>query len=1211
MSFTQSLQQSKKPSLLPSTGFRAASQLPRYSKFSMAMTTISSPLASKKSRSNGSPQVARKDAFSEERDAVLAHVTALGVAAKATDKEAMAKKSQFLKEEFWKQQQHEQAEALAPPAVTVTVTDATASEPAVAKKQESGNASEGGYLNALPVANADRVKSYLASSGKIRQLDGGSRLRESDTDVGDGDELEPIEVLSGNPLHGYTRVDGEDADEPPVELHNSGHLWATNEDSPEQEARAKSVMLKNGPSFSLSKQSGFQMIDRFHRVVELLNASPAPPVNVQLDCHREMHTLTANFRNDAIMYGRVIISEVALPVEQKTIKPLEASGILGGDKYRVGSVYFKFAVDRLGIFGGADEAACKVAGHELKALVQIMECQIPGLRFPLLCIIDYLGFRLIAMSTLPIKGRQSLIYGSMDGGKTVVTSPQTMEITVKMGKKLNLKEHGLRHQPKTTRVFTPADLELHQGTDGHIYALDFSRMFPPDVAQDNLPGGVFYQLLRPEFVAKHHKPLCSDAWTSFMAHNESAEAVAEIKEAHEALLDLVTDFGVSLEHERPPVDLLMASEKLVNLMHMNGINCRYMGKIWLAAHASPYWRLVLLLEMISRRLKRILFMKLRKSVLAHDSSGVSASVATALKFLNRVFGESEESVKYWQLKVRHSVLQYFFVKEAANPPLELQETIGGHPWRQFIVNAEHGRVLMNDVRAQLLKLLCQKTGLKLGDLTTEALRNNPRILRVENPFDDADLEDLGVTVTYMPIASFSGAKLKRLTAMETSRRAKAYELNMQASRLYMQALRMNPADAQLLRNCAEVEAALGNNVRADEFFRLAMSVDPNDEGTAFKYAIFFDNSLQLHMAEKWYLNALKTLKKPSHRVPVFLTTYADFLLTERRNVTLAQNLYEIVLEKHPNYVQAAHNLAVLLFETNVNRSRALFKIALDNAEDDSRIAIIARSCASFYLAIQEVQQGMHYYQRYKDLKALVSDHPPSLYHATRSIFGPEMNEIREILGPSNQFKVRHLFWDEIDDDDGGAARNGKPVLLRTRLQRNVLRLFQRLQVPCSSEISYITVGSVQTPAWEFDKLDRVAWAKENAEKEAQIGIVLGYQDGNGFQCFEEELQGVIVPNDSLAEESQGWDSFFRVKGFRKTLQELDQHKAMLNVRRRAYLRMWSAVSESFEEHEEEDGSEEISSTGPALRRSAPVRDRSRSFLQISVENLQQKRKDEK
>lgn len=37
LSFTQSLQQAKKPSLLPSTSFRAATQLPRYCFFLVSL----------------------------------------------------------------------------------------------------------------------------------------------------------------------------------------------------------------------------------------------------------------------------------------------------------------------------------------------------------------------------------------------------------------------------------------------------------------------------------------------------------------------------------------------------------------------------------------------------------------------------------------------------------------------------------------------------------------------------------------------------------------------------------------------------------------------------------------------------------------------------------------------------------------------------------------------------------------------------------------------------------------------------------------------------------------------------------------------------------------------------------------------------------------------------------------------------------------------
>ena len=31
-------------------------------------------------------------------------------------------------------------------------------------------------------------------------------------------------------------------------------------------------------------------------------------------------------------------------------------------------------------------------------------------------------------------------------------------------------------------LFTPVDLEVHRGLDGHLYALDFARLFPPEVS---------------------------------------------------------------------------------------------------------------------------------------------------------------------------------------------------------------------------------------------------------------------------------------------------------------------------------------------------------------------------------------------------------------------------------------------------------------------------------------------------------------------------------------------------------------------------------------------------------------------------------------------------------------------------------------------------------------------------------------------------------
>lgn len=186
-------------------------------------------------------------------------------------------------------------------------------------------------------------------------------------------------------------------------------------------------------------------------------------------------------------------------------------------------------------------------------------------------------------------------------------------------------------------------------------------------------------------------------------------------------------------------------------------------------------------------------------------------------------------------------------------------------------------------------------------------------------------------------------------------------------------------------NSAEVEAALGNDLRANEFFCLAMEVDPTDAATAFKYAIFYDHAMQLDQAEQWYLRALSLVKK-FHRVPVMLSTYADFILTERRNVTVARQLYERILAAAPDHSQALHNLAVLLYEADPQRAKGLFIKALENAEDESRIAVIARSCAMFHLSIQETSAGMEFYQKYKERKELIAVHPPTLYHATVCLF---------------------------------------------------------------------------------------------------------------------------------------------------------------------------------------------------------------------------------
>jgi hypothetical protein len=80
---------------------------------------------------------------------------------------------------------------------------------------------------------------------------------------------------------------------------------------------------------------------------------------------------------------------------------------------------------------------------------------------------------------------------------------------------LNLARHHVisgENQAKATRtlvdIYTPIDLEVHEGLDQKFYLLDFSRLFPPVEPDPRVPSSYLVNLFRPEFVRIHTKPLC-------------------------------------------------------------------------------------------------------------------------------------------------------------------------------------------------------------------------------------------------------------------------------------------------------------------------------------------------------------------------------------------------------------------------------------------------------------------------------------------------------------------------------------------------------------------------------------------------------------------------------------------------------------------------------------------------------------------------------
>jgi len=174
--------------------------------------------------------------------------------------------------------------------------------------------------------------------------------------------------------------------------------------------------------------------------------------------------LAKDFLSVAQQYGKIIIAEQFLPIPNKTVKPVGIGGVAGGTKYISRNILFKFTLDsyqaftQSWLYGGKTEnheKAMKAACNELKGLSAIYLCNILGLIFPLMTLIHYRGYCLLAVGILPLK---ELLYGSNDGGRTVHSDPKVRQMMLKVGKILNLEEHLVG---SGAPIIGPGDIEVH------------------------------------------------------------------------------------------------------------------------------------------------------------------------------------------------------------------------------------------------------------------------------------------------------------------------------------------------------------------------------------------------------------------------------------------------------------------------------------------------------------------------------------------------------------------------------------------------------------------------------------------------------------------------------------------------------------------------------------------------------------------------------
>lgn len=390
----------------------------------------------------------------------------------------------------------------------------------------------------------------------------------------------------------------------------------------------------------------------------------------------ELLRLTKDFVHLAELYGKIIISEKELPDEYKTILPLDTDIHVAGTKYVKRGIMFKFCKAEHTHLENSDDLFSKVLSHEFKGLLSFMNNCYTGIHFPLMALIDYRGYRISAMTILPIS-RSTLVYGSLDQGNSIIKSDNLATSMIEeICQSMNLKGHMAGKEIQNF-IYTPTDIEVHKGTDNNYYAINFARAVPPEYGRHKTQLDYLVHRLRPEFVRKYNTPLSSDAFSPMgfhdqLIHNNEVKAATHYL-LHESIVEFTERFESYLSQDINNISIRnlaglqstlqhnvykKAQTILISEMHREGINLRYMGKIRRITKNRVLKR-VILVEMISRVLKNTLRCKWRNLMKKNPESEEESYKHITAKFLNLALGSTNESSIYWQFHVKPEIVTKF------------------------------------------------------------------------------------------------------------------------------------------------------------------------------------------------------------------------------------------------------------------------------------------------------------------------------------------------------------------------------------------------------------------------------------------------------------------------------------------------------------------------------------------------------------------------
>uniref|UniRef100_A0A914DXN8 Clustered mitochondria protein homolog n=1 Tax=Acrobeloides nanus TaxID=290746 RepID=A0A914DXN8_9BILA len=221
---------------------------------------------------------------------------------------------------------------------------------------------------------------------------------------------------------------------------------------------------------------------------------------------------------------------------------------------------------------GGDPAAHAAANNDLLAIRAYHNLDTSKLYTLGMVIVDYKGYRVTAQSIIPgileKDQEQSVVYGSIDFGKTVVGSAEYEELLQKPSEQLRILPHEVytgKEDGQIVKLYSSFETKGIIGNDSRHYILDLLRTFPPDVnflegaevteicQRNGFPRKFPHKLvsLRHElielFLEKRHATFMHAAWT--MIHRLRAENISD-KEEREKILKILSTAALMDEEKR-------------------------------------------------------------------------------------------------------------------------------------------------------------------------------------------------------------------------------------------------------------------------------------------------------------------------------------------------------------------------------------------------------------------------------------------------------------------------------------------------------------------------------------------------------------------------------------------------------------------------------------------------------------------------------------